>query len=256
MGSLDGKVAVITGGATGIGLAASRMLAGEGATVVIASRNAARGESVAAAIRDGGGRATSVPTDVTDDGQVAELAKHAAEERGVIDIWFNNAGMEAESGPLEAVGDEGMRDLLNTNVKGVYSGMRYAAAQMRENGLIINNASFVGWEVPVPVAIAYGGTKAAVIAMTRAAALSLADERIDVVAIAPWVIDTPMIDRITGHQGPQARAGLAALYNPSGKLVPAEHTGEVVTALANRTSSFRSGDVLLVDHGPTVTTMV
>jgi len=77
-----------------------------------------------------------------------------------------------------------VRELLDTNIKGVYSGMRYAAEHMRAGGMIINNASFVGTVVPAPVAVAYGGTKAAVVSMTPAAALGLADQRIDVAAAA------------------------------------------------------------------------
>jgi NAD(P)-dependent dehydrogenase (short-subunit alcohol dehydrogenase family) len=133
--------------------------------------------------------------------------------------------------------------------------MRYAAEHMRAGGMIINNASFVGTVVPAPVAVAYGGTKAAVVSMTRAAALGLADQGIDVVAIAPWIIDTPMIDRLTGFQGPQARAGFAAQFNPGGKLATPDQVAEVVAGLADRTSPYRSGDVFLVDAGPTVTIM-
>src|SRR5208283_2308382 len=133
--------------------------------------------------------------------------------------------------------------------------MRYAAEHMRAGGLIINAASFVGTVMPVPVGIAHGGTKAAVVSMTRAAALGLADQDIDVVAIAPWIIDTPMIDRLTGFHGPEARAAFAPQFNPSGKLASPEQVAEVVAGLADRTRPYRSGDVLLVDAGPSVTIM-
>ncbi len=125
---------------------------------------------------------------------------------------------------------------------------------MRAGGMIINNASFVGTVMPVPVGVAYGGTKAAVVSMTPAAALGLADQGIDVVAIAPWIIDTPMIDRLTGFQGPQARAGFAAQFNPGRKLATPDQVAEVV-ACGGPTSPYRSGDVFLVDAGPTVTVM-
>ena len=255
MGNLDDRVAVVTGGATGIGLATARRAAAEGATAVIAGRDAARGEAAAEAIRASGGRATFIQTDVTDDSQVADLAKLAAAAGDGIDIWFNNAGIEGGLGPLSAFDDHTVRELLDTNIKGVYSGMRYAAEHMRPGGMIINNASFVGTVVPAAVAVAYGGTKAAVVSMTRAAALGLADQRIDVVAIAPWIIDTPMIDRLTGLQGPQARAGFAAQFNPGGKLATPDQVAEVVAGLAARTAPYRSGDVFLVDAGPTVTVM-
>lgn len=255
MGNLDDRVAVVTGGATGIGLASARRLAAEGARVVIASRNATRGEAAAEAIRVSGGRATFIATDVTDDNQVAALAKRAASAHDVIDIWFNNAGVEGGIGPLGAFDDPTVSQLLSTNVKGVYSGMRYATEHMLNGGVIINNASFVGTLVPVPVGIAYGGTKAAVVSMSRAAALALADRGIDVFAISPYIIDTPMIDRLTGGQGPQARAAFAAQFSPSGKLTPPEQVAEAVAGLADRTSPYRSGDVLLIDTGPSVTIM-
>ncbi len=255
MGNLDNRVAVVTGGATGIGLATARRLAAAGATVVIASRNPSRGEAAAEAIRALGGRATFIMTDVTEDSQVAALAKQAAAEADGIGIWFNNAGVEGRLGPLGAFDDLTVRQLLDTNVKGVYSGMRYAAEHMHADGLIINTASFVGTVMSAPAAIAYGGTKAAVVSMTRAAALGLADQGIDVVAIAPWIIDTPMIDRLTGFHGPEARAAFAAQFNPSGKLAPPEQVAEVVAGLADRTRPHRSGDVLLVDAGPSVTIM-
>lgn len=255
MGSLEDRVVVVTGGATGIGLASARRLAAEGATVVIAARDATRGEGAAETIRGSGGRATFVSTDVTDDGQVAALAQRAAGERGVIDVWFNNAGVEGGIGALGDFDDLTVRQLLDTNVKGVYSGMRYAAEHMRNGGVIINSASFVGTVMPVPVGIAYGGTKAAVVSMTRAAAVALADQGIDVLAISPYIVDTPLVDRLTGGQGPEARAGFAAHFAPSGKLTPPEHVAEVVVGVADRTSPYRSGDVLLIDVGPSVTIM-
>jgi NAD(P)-dependent dehydrogenase (short-subunit alcohol dehydrogenase family) len=250
MGSLDGKVVVVTGGATGIGLASARMLAADGATVVIASRDAARGKSVVQSIRESGGQAVSIPTDVADDSQVAELAKRAAEEHGVIDVWFSNAGLSTGFGPFQTFNDAAVSEMLATNVKGVYSGMRHASEHMRAGGVIINNASFVGVVKPSPNALAYGASKAAVISLTRGAAVALEEQTIDVIAIAAYIANTPMSEKMS-HPAPVA--ALAERHNPSGKLIPVEHLAQVVVGFANRTSTFRTGDVFAVDYGPTVT---
>lgn len=255
MGRFEDRVVVVTGGGTGIGLAAARRFAADGAAVIMAGRDAERGESAARSIQAAGGRATFVRTDVTDDGAVEALAEQASGERGVIDAWFNNAGVEGGIGPLADFDDATVRQLLDTNVKGVYSGMRYAAAHMSEGGVIINSASFVGTTMPVPVAVPYGATKAAVVSMTRSAALALAEQGIDVFAIAAYIVDTPMVDRLTGGQGAEARAGFAAQFAPSGKLTSPEEVADVVVDLAARDSPHHSGDVLLIDAGPTVTLM-
>jgi NAD(P)-dependent dehydrogenase (short-subunit alcohol dehydrogenase family) len=252
MGSLDGKVVVVTGGATGIGLATARMLAADGATVMIASRDASRGKSVVQSIRESGGQAVSIPTDVTDDSQVAELARRAAEEHGVIDVWFNNAGISTKFGPFQTFEDTAVSEMLATNVKGVYSGMRYAAEHMRAGGMIINNASFVGVTKPSPNALAYGASKAAVISLTRGAAAALDGRDIDVIAIAAYIANTPMSEKMSA---PAPATALAELHNPSGKLIPVEHLAQVVVGFANRTSRFRTGDVFTVDYGPSVTTL-
>jgi len=258
VGNLDGRVAVVTGGATGIGLATARRLAVGGAMVVIACRDVTRGEAAAEAIRAVGGQATFIATDVMDDSQVALLAKRAAGEDDVIDIWFNNAGVVGGIGPLGAFDDLAVGQLLDTNVKGVYSGMRYAAEHMRAGGMIINNASFVGTVTSAPGLIAYGATKAAVVSMTRAAALGLAGQGIDVVGIAPYVVATQITGRLSGFHGPAVTAASAAQLvrlAPSGKLSTPEQVAEVVTGLADRTLPYRSGDVLLIDAGPSVTLM-
>jgi NAD(P)-dependent dehydrogenase (short-subunit alcohol dehydrogenase family) len=255
MGTLSGKTVVVTGGATGIGFAVAQRACEQGAKVVLAGRDGDRGNAAADALRSRGGEARFVTVDVTDDDQVAALASQAAEDRGAIDVWFNNAGIDGGLGGLADIDDTMVRQLLDTNIKGVYSGMRHAADHMPHGGIIINTASFVGTAVPVPVAIAYGGTKAAVVSMTRAVALALSDRAIGVFAVAPYVVDTPMVDRLTGGGGPEARAQLAAHLAPSGQLTPPRDIAEVVTELATGGTEYESGSVLLVDAGPTVTVM-
>ena len=249
MGRFDGQVAVITGGATGIGLATARAFVGEGASVVLAGRDAGRGEQAAESL---GGAAMFVQTDVTDDSQVTALAETAVAKAGRLDIWFNNAGIEGHTGSFLEAGDAAVRQVLDTNVKGVYAGMREAAKRMPDGGVIVNTSSFVGTTMPVPVSVAYGSTKAAVVSMTRSVAVALDGSGIDVFAICPYIVDTPMIDRLTGGQGPEVKEAFAAQFAPSKRLTPPGHVADVVLSLCTRTSGHPSGSVLLVDAGPEV----
>jgi NAD(P)-dependent dehydrogenase (short-subunit alcohol dehydrogenase family) len=210
-----------------------------------------RGEQAVNALRSEGANAAFVRTDVAHDDQVAALAATAAGD-GTIDIWFNNAGIEGVTGPIAVVGDEVVRELVAVNFKGVYSGIRHAANYMSAGGVIVNNASFVGTKAPVPIAVAYGGTKAAVVSMTRSAAVALGERGISVFGICPFIVDTPMVDRLTGGAGPEARAQFAAQFAPSGKLTSPEDVGKVVADLASGTGGYPTGSVLLIDAGPSV----
>jgi len=247
---LTGKTAVITGGTSGIGFAAARCLAAKGSKVVIAGRDVRRGKQAAGTLGSAGADVSFIQTDVRHDDQVAALAATAA-GNGTIDIWFNNAGVES-AGLMEAVGDDVVQDLLAVNIKGVYSGIRHATARMSTGGVIVNTASFVGTKVPVPIAVAYGATRAAVVSMTRSAAVALSEQGVSVFAICPYIVDTPMVDRLTGGAGPEARAQFAAQFAPSGKLTPPEDVGRVVADLASDTGRYRTGSVLLIDAGPLV----
>jgi NAD(P)-dependent dehydrogenase (short-subunit alcohol dehydrogenase family) len=252
--SMAGKTAVITGGAAGIGLATARALAAESARVVIAGRNAEHGEQAAEMLRAEKADVSFIRTDVARDEDVAALAEAAA-ATGSIDFWFNNAGVEGIAGPLEVVDDLVVRELLDVNVKGVYSGIRHASRHMATGGVIVNNASFVGTTAAVPIAIAYGGTKAAVVSMTRSAAVALGEQGISVFAICPFIVDTPMADRLTGGAGPEAREGFAAQLAPSGKLTAPEDIAQAVLALASDAKIYPTGTVLTVDAGPSIETL-
>ncbi len=255
MGRLDNRVAVVAGGATGIGLDTASRLAADGATAVIASRDTTRGEAAAEAIRTFGGRTTFIMTDVIEDSQVAALAKRAAAEGDGIGIWFNNAGVEGGLGPLGAFDDLTMRQLLDTNVKGVYSGMRYAAEHMRAGGAdyqhrLLRRHRDAGagrdrlrrHQGRGGVDDQGGGARAGRSGHRRRGYRALDHRHAD---------DRPAY----GFHGPGARAASAAQFNPSGKLASREQVAEVVAGLADRTRPYRSGDVLLVDAGPSVTIM-
>jgi NAD(P)-dependent dehydrogenase (short-subunit alcohol dehydrogenase family) len=236
-----------------MGLASARALAEAGACVVTAGRNAERGRRAADQIEATGGSVRFVQTDVRDDAAVATLARRAVEEFGSLDIWLNNAGTEGPPGPPLGFEDEAVRALLETNLKGVYSGIRHAAATMGEDGgVIVNTASFIGTRVNPPPAIVYGATKAGVVAMTASAAPLLAGANIDLYAICPCIVDTPMVDRLTGGAGEEARGEFAGAFAPSGRLTPPEDVARFIVDLCAGTTDFKSGDAILVDAGPTV----
>jgi NAD(P)-dependent dehydrogenase (short-subunit alcohol dehydrogenase family) len=106
--------------------------------------------------------------------------------------------------------------------------------------------------VPVPVAVPYGGSKAAVVSMTQSAAIGLLDRGVAVFALCPYIVDTPMLDRLTGGQGPEVRAAFAEQFAPSKRLTTPDEVAQVILTLCNRTSGHGSGAVLVVDAGPTV----
>jgi NAD(P)-dependent dehydrogenase (short-subunit alcohol dehydrogenase family) len=154
---------------------------------------------------------------------------------------------------LTEADDAAVQQLVNTNFKGVFSGMRHAARRMVTGGVIVNMASFNGTKMPVPIAVPYGATKAAVVSMTQSAALGLQDRGVSVFALCPYIVDTPMLDRLTGGQGPEVRAAFAAQFAPSKRLTTPDEIAQVVLGLCRRNSGYRSGDVLVVDAGPSVT---
>ncbi|HSF26519.1 MAG TPA: SDR family NAD(P)-dependent oxidoreductase [Actinomycetes bacterium] len=251
MGRFDDKTAVITGGASGIGLATATLLAQEGAYVVIAGRDTVRGAAAAAVLGD---RGEFVQTDVGQDRQVAELAALAAKRTGHIDYWFNNAGYEGPVGPFDLWTEENITELLDTNIKGVLSGLRHAAANIGDGGgVIVNTASFIGTRHHVPIAVAYGATKAAVISASASAAVALEPAGVRVYALCPWIIDTPMLERFIGSTTTAAKQDFAANFNPSGRLAT---PGDIAVAFADLVEGrldVPNGGAFLVDAGAVVT---
>jgi NAD(P)-dependent dehydrogenase (short-subunit alcohol dehydrogenase family) len=168
---------------------------------------------------------------------------------GSIDFLFNNAGVEGAIGPLGDYPVEDVDALLATNVKGVFLLLKHVlpGMQARNAGVVVNTASFVGSIVPLPDGMAYGATKAAVLSMTRAAAAGVGSSAVRVFAVCPWITDTPMIDRLTGHQA-EAKRQFAGV-NPSGVIASPEDVAAVVTRLFAGGLDLENGGALLVDAG-------
>jgi len=247
---MKGKSALVTGGSTGIGYAVAAMLSRAGVAVTIAGRDRARGDAAAATLAAGrGGQVRFVAADVRDESSVRRLVEHATLSSGAIDFCFNNAGVEGALGPLASYPAESVDDLLATNVKGVFLCLKHVLPQMlaRGAGVIVNTASFVGTVVPFPDGMAYGATKAAVLSLTRSAAAAAGSQPVRVFAICPWITDTPMVDRLTGHQAAAKRQ--FASGNPSGTIAAPEDVASVVVQLFRGDIDLENGGALLIDAG-------
>jgi NAD(P)-dependent dehydrogenase (short-subunit alcohol dehydrogenase family) len=251
----EGQVFVVTGGATGIGGAAAQVLGARGARLVLAGRNAERGDTFVRHLASEGIEARFVRTDVSREAEVVALFEAADRAYGRIDGLFNNAGLELQGvAPLAEWSEADCDLMLSVNVKGMFLGMKHAIPRLTKagGGTIINCSSFVGTLVPLPDAPIYGATKAAIISMTRSLAAGYADKGVRIYAVCPWMTDTPMNDRLTGH-APEHKEALAGQLNPSGKLASAMDVGRVVADLFAGDTSYPPGEALFVDHGGALT---
>jgi NAD(P)-dependent dehydrogenase (short-subunit alcohol dehydrogenase family) len=248
MGVLAGKVAIVTGASAGIGRSAALALAAEGAAVAVADIDDTRGEQVAAEIRDKGGRATFIHTDVSDDDQVAAMVARAVDEFGGLDLAFNNAGIEGTPAPTHECTPENWHRTLAIDLTGVWSCMRHEIPRMLERGggSIVNCASVAGL-VGFDTIPAYVASKHGVVGLTKTAALEYAEAGIRVNAICPGVIDTEMVERFTGGQE-EAETAMIAM-EPVGRMGRPEEIADAVVWLCSDRSSFTTGQAIAVDGG-------
>src|SRR3990170_1394131 len=248
MGKLDGKVAIVTGAASGIGRATADLFAAEGAKVVAADWTWAQGKEVVEAIKSNGRDAVFASVDVSRPEDVQAMVRTAVDRYGGLDVIFNNAGVEGEQAITADCSLENWDRVININLKGVFLGMKYALPEMlkRGGGSIINNASVAGI-VGFRSIPAYCASKGGVIQLTKTAALEYATEGIRVNAICPGVIWTPMVERFTGGSE-EARAQFAAI-EPVGRMGTAGEVAALALFLASYESSFVTGAALPVDGG-------
>lgn len=248
-GKLTGKVALVTGGGSGIGRATALMFGREGARVVVADMDVAGGEETVRMLTSAQGEAIFIRTDVTHSGEVEALIDQIVRTYGRLDCAFNNAGIPGETAAVADLTEEGWEHVMRTNLTSMCLCMKYEIRQMltQKCGAIVNNSSTQGLVAVTPAHPGYTASKHGVIGLTKSAALAYATSGIRVNAVAPGVIQTPLMDRIFAVQ-PEVEAPLVALH-PIGRLGTPNEVAEAVVWLCSDASSFVVGHTLVVDGG-------
>jgi NAD(P)-dependent dehydrogenase (short-subunit alcohol dehydrogenase family) len=248
MKEFDGKVALVTGGGSGIGRATALAFAREGAQVVIGNRNVQRGEETVSMIRDAGGSASFRRTDVVVAADVKALVDHAVTTYGGLDIAFNNAGIEGDPRPLAEQTEANFDAVMDINVKGVWLSMKYEIPRMlAQGGGAIVNCSSVAGVIGFPGIGIYAASKHAVIGLTKVAALEYSAQGIRINAVNPAVIDTEMVDRLA--DGMNMKKDDLTTFHPIGRIGRVEEVAEAVLWMCSNKASFVTGHSMIVDGG-------
>lgn len=264
MGRVEGKIAIVTGAAKGLGAASAKTLGREGARVICTDLDEAGGEAVAAEIQRVGGEAVFAPHDVVDESQWERVTKLAEDRFGGLHIVVNNAGIAPEGGPIENKTLAQWRHTIAVDLDSVFLGCKHAIRTIKKttakgaNGSIVNISSILGI-VGSANASDYNAAKGGVRLLTKAAALECAEAgyRIRVNSIHPGYIDTPMVRGVVdrGMQGMPVSGNemiqFLTMLHPIGRLGVAEEIANSVLFLASDESSFITGAELVVDGGYT-----
>jgi NAD(P)-dependent dehydrogenase (short-subunit alcohol dehydrogenase family) len=245
LGKLDGRVALITGGNSGIGLATAKRFVNEGAYVFITGR---RGSELAAAVKEIGKNVTGVQGDVSDLGDLDRLFAQIKREKGKLDIVFANAGV-AKYAPFGKVTEELYDSIFNINVKGLFFTVQKALPLLPDGASIILNASVVGSKGLAANSV-YSATKAAVRSFARTWTTDLKDRRIRVNAVSPGPIETPGLNNLvaSSEAGRQRMLAISTTV-PLGRLGRPDEIAKAVIFLASDDSSYITGTELFVDGG-------
>jgi NAD(P)-dependent dehydrogenase (short-subunit alcohol dehydrogenase family) len=247
--NLPSKVALVTGGTSGIGRAAALAFARDGARVVVSGRRAQEGAAVVAEIQATGGEALFFRADITREEDIAALVARTLEHFGRLDYAFNNAGVLGTLGPTTEQTNENYTHVFDANVRGVFWSMKHQIPAMLRTGggAIVNNAS-IGGSIGFPNFSLYVASKHAVIGLSKSAALEYAQQGLRVNTVSPAGIQTDMLDIAFGKGVTDDKKAMAALH-PIGRIGAPDEVAEAVVWLCSPRSSFVTGHDLLVDGG-------
>jgi NAD(P)-dependent dehydrogenase (short-subunit alcohol dehydrogenase family) len=251
MSALTDKIAIVTGASSGIGRAAAKLFAAEGARVVVAARRKEELDKLVAEIAAAGGRAVACAGDVKDEVLHARLVEIARREFGGLDIAFNNAGTLGEMGSTPQISLGGWNEAIETNLTSAFLAARYQIPAMldRSGGSLIFTSTFVGHTAGMPGVASYAASKAGLIGLTQALAVEFGPKGIRVNALLPGGTDTPMAQAMIGTpEGRRFVEGMHALK----RIATPEEIAKSVLYLASDASSFTTGTAMLVDGGVSI----
>lgn len=248
MSLFEAKVALVTGGTSGIGRATALAFAKEDAKVVVTGRREKEGAETIQLIKDAGGEGFFIKTDVSKEADVRMMVEKIVKAYGRLDYAFNNAGIEQLPSQLVEQTEETFDQIMDINVKGVWLSMKHEIPQMLNNGggAIVNMASAAGL-IGFPGVPIYVASKHAVLGLTKSVALEYAKSGIRINAVSPAAIETDMVDRFVGKEG-EARQQLTAMH-PVGRMGRPEEIADAVIYLCSDRASFITGQSLTVDGG-------
>lgn len=248
--SFDKQVALVTGAASGMGLATAQAFAAAGAAVMLADRNEEALRSAADELTSAGHQAVGVTCDVTDEAQVAAMVERTVATFGRLDAAFNNAGIQVPPSDAADEPAENFDRVNAVNLRGVWACMKHELRQMRAQGSgAIVNCSSIGGLIGLPSRAAYHASKHGVIGLTRSAAIEYAPRGIRINAVCPGTIDTPMVADMLKKQ-PEAMKDILK-DQPIGRLGRSEEVASAVLWLCSPGASFVIGHALAVDGGYT-----